>query len=339
MHAMLLQNNFQTRFAQRWQHLGNPHVRALTWLLDAPDMLDPEAPQWHGKIATLGEHCALDAADWLAALDANPQPMLDFLGATTMTRLGRYAEKLLAFYFAQHDMLQAYGVQVREGKNATIGEFDFLLHRGGRFLHWEFATKFYLLEPSGAGNEADYFVGPNLADTLGAKMIKILDRQLALSTHPAALAYLPQPVDAAQALVKGWLFYHPGDDIERAGIGLHPAHNRGFWCALNELQDDEDTVCKVLNRLEWLAPAQSAREQCITIAALRAQLEHQFVTDTMPVLIARMTPQHAHGDAMDEGRWVESERGFIVPNDWRERAGLRLRPELNLTGGSAGRLT
>ncbi len=307
---------FQARFAKRWHHLTNPHVRALAWLLDAPDMLDHTAPQWQGKIATLGANCAEVSADWLAALNADPQALDAYLGIMPYTRLGRYAEKLMAFYFAHQGILAAHGLQVQAGKNTTIGEFDFLLNAPQGLLHWEFATKFYLLEASGAGQQADYFVGPNLADTLGAKMQKILSRQLALASHPAAQMYLPQPVASAQALVKGWLFYHRNDAIPAAATGLTMAHCRGFWCALNEFEPAPQQQCVILQRLQWLAPAQIAPQQAISANDLRTQLDAHFVQDTMPVMVALLAPKG--------GLLVETARGFIVPDDWRQRAGERI---------------
>ena len=307
---------FQARFAQRWHHLDDVHVRALAWLLDAPDLLDAKAPQWQGKIATLGVDCADIAADWLNALNADPQPLHAYLGMLPYTRLGRYAEKLMAFHFGHLGMLAAHGLQVQAGKNATIGEFDFLLNASDGLLHWEFATKFYLLEASGAGQQADYFVGPNLADTLGAKMQKILSRQLALASHPAAQAYLPQPVTSAQALVKGWLFYHHDDVVPAAASGLANGHCRGFWCALSEFDSLPQQPCVVLQRLQWLAPAQVLPAQAITAHALRVQLEAHFERDSMPVMVALLAPL---GNTM-----VETARGFIVPDDWRQRAGARI---------------
>src|SRR5690606_30524607 len=105
--------------------------------------------------------------------------------------------------------------------------------------------------------DADYFVGPNLADTLGAKMHKIFDHQLLLSSHPAAQAVLPQSVAQAQALVKGWLFYRDGDGDEWAphAYGTSPSHCRGFWCALSEMENRSGDRYVILPRLQWLAPA------------------------------------------------------------------------------------
>jgi hypothetical protein len=309
-------SSFQSQFHRRWNHLNDPHVRALAWLLDAPDLLDPHAPQWQGKIATLAGDLNQDVADWLTALDCAPAALHAYLDVQPFTRLGRYAEKLLAFYFRHQDILMAHGVQVRAGKNDTVGEFDFLLHRGSDLVHWEFATKFYLLESSGIGQQPDYFVGPNLADTLGAKMHKILDRQLSLAQHPAAQRHLPQPVAAAQALVKGWLFYHDNDPMPVRSIGVAENHCRGFWCPLGELDGVVAERYAILNRLSWLAPAKIAAAQTLDKEALEHVLAAHFSHDTMPVLVALLLPQ---GEYL-----LETDRGFIVPDDWRSRAGERV---------------
>lgn len=291
--------------------LNDPHVRALAWLLDAPDLLDAEAPQWRGKVATLPP---IDAAtrDWLTAQDRAPDELYAFLGLQPFTRLGRYSEKLMAYYLRHRGMLAAHGVQVRVDKGDTVGEFDFLVHgEGGALLHWEFATKLYLLEPNGGGRQADYFVGPNLADTLGAKIHKIMDRQLSLSSHPAAQAHLPAPVRAAQALVKGWLFYQRGmAPLQPPGIS--PAHCRGFWCTLDEFDDLPAEQAVMLPRLGWLAPAKLSSAAVPERKSLRGMLEVHFASAGLPVLIALLAER---GCCM-----VETERGFVVSDNWRAQA-------------------
>jgi hypothetical protein len=308
--------SFQTQFHRRWNHLNDPHVRALAWLLDAPDLLDPQAPQWRGLIASLSGQTDQEVQNWMTALDREPGALHDYLGVQPYTRLGRYAEKLMAFYFRHQGVLFAHGVQVRAAKNDTIGEFDFLLRDGDDLVHWEFATKFYLLESSGAGLAADYFVGPNLADTLGAKMGKILDRQLLLSDHPAAQIHLPQSITSAQALVKGWLFYHEGDSQIAHTLGLSAQHCRGFWCALAELDSLQAPRYAVLPRLSWLAPAKVAIADSLDWQALHDALTSHFEQDTMPVMIALLDAQGDVG--------LEMDRGFVVPDDWRQRAGQRV---------------
>ena len=307
---------YQERFHQRWNFLTDPHVRTLAWLLDAPGLLDAQAVEWQGKIASI------DPVDdsvraWLCELDKAPQALHAALAIQPFTRLGRYAEKLMACYLEHSGRLFAHGVQVRTGKNETIGEFDFLLKQDNGLVHWEFATKLYLLESSGHGRHADYFVGPNLADTLGAKIRKIMDHQLALSTHPAAVLQLPMPVAAAQALVKGWLFYHGKTPVSERPQGISEVHCRGFWCTLEEAGKLDAESYAVLPRLSWLAPARLAPEEGESKEALCERLGKHFEQSSAPVLLAMLRRE---GDAL-----LEADRGFVVPDDWRSRAEVRIK--------------
>ena len=320
-------NCFQENFHRRWHHLRDSHVRALAWLLDAPDLLDPHARQWGGKIATLSPDPA-ELAAWLLALDAAPAGLHAFLNIPTMSRLGRYAEKLLAFYFSANGSLVAHGLQVQAARHDTIGEFDFLLREGADLVHWEFATKFYLFEAPAKVEGGDYFVGPNLADTLGAKMDKILHRQLALSRHPASQSYLPESVMHARALIKGWLFYHRDDTVALASSGVAVDHCRGFWCALAEFGLIEGDCFTVVPRLSWLAPTRVPLSDGMCRNDMAIWLIEHFARDAMPVMLARLRPETADERAASadgsEPMALESGRGFLVPDDWRARAGDRL---------------
>jgi hypothetical protein len=313
-------DNYQSCFERRWGHLRRARVRALAWLLDAPDLLDIHDPHWEGRIATLGPMTP-ETERWLAELDQDPSALDAALGSKVHTRLGLYAEKLMAFYFASQGRLVAHGVQVRDGPTATIGEFDFLLDAGPEGVqHIEFATKFYLLQGEVHGNIAasvDNFVGPNLADSLGRKMRKVFDRQLRLGSHPAAQALLPRPVTSAKALVKGWLFYPAGQYFAMDGITA--GHCRGFWCALSELEAMDADRFLILPRLQWLPPFRaSSATWMLDRAQLLAELADHFAASDTPVLVAVVREQ--------PGAIVETERGFIVPDNWRERAGARLHP-------------
>ena len=301
--------SFQARFEQRWGHLTQPRVRALAWLLDSPDLLDPASEHWGGRIASL-EPVTPCVAAWLGALQLDPSPLDAALGPKFYSRLGLYAEKLLAFYFEQHGLLQAHGLQVQVNRNDTVGEFDFLLKNmhgdASSLLHWEFATKFYLLEGAPDPGIFHHLIGPNLADTLGLKMRKILDKQLALARHPAAQGLLAQPVRAAQALVKGWLFYAIGTAPGMAGITAQ--HGHGFWCTPAQLPQQRYVV---LPRLQWLAPYKGRELEVLDAAALQAQLFDL----AQPVLVASV-------DNI-EGWEVERTRGFVVPQDWLRQAAAR----------------
>jgi hypothetical protein len=300
-------DRFQQGFESRWGHLTQPHVRALAWLLDSPDLLDPASPDWGGQIASLGPVTPAITA-WLGALQDDPSPLLTALGPKFYSRLGLYAEKLLAFYFEQQGLLQAHGLQVQLNRNDTVGEFDFLLHTpaGDALLHWEFATKFYLLEGAPDPGVFNHLIGPNLADTLGLKMRKILDKQLALSRHPAALSLLTQPVASARALVKGWLFYEHGKLAPMDGISS--GHGHGFWCTAQQVPQDQRYV--ILPKLQWLAPYKGTGVDVLYGDVLRKQLADL----PQPVLVAVV--KHVDG-------WeVEQRRGFIVPEDWTAQAAV-----------------
>jgi hypothetical protein len=303
-------------FHRRWGHLRRARVRALAWLLDAPDLLDVNDPGWNGKVATLGP-VTPEVAQWLADVDHDPSALDAALGSRMYTRLGLYAEKLMAFYFEQHGQLVAHGVQVRASPNDTVGEFDFLLDAGPEGVeHIEFATKFYLLEGQ-AARRFDELVGPNLADSLGKKMRKIVEHQLELGSHPAAQAVLPRPVVRSHALVKGWLFYPLGTWPSIAGISAQ--HCRGFWCSLDEIDQLAGEAFLILPKLQWLPPFRAMSATWIlNRAELHAELEAQFETNQSPVLVSVVNEQ--------PGCIEEVERGFIVPNDWRERAASRKMP-------------
>jgi len=315
--------DYQAAFARRWGMLTRPHVRALAWLLDSPDLLDAAAPDWVGRIAAPGPADAATAA-WLAALEHDPSALDAALGDRHYSRLGLYAEKLMAFYFAQRGELVAHGLQVRAARNDTVGEFDFLLEAGAGLRHIEFATKFYLLDSVDETSDFDLLVGPNLADTLGRKLRKIFDQQLELSRHPAAQGLLDRPVIAAQALVKGWLFYPDGQAPRLPGIG--PDHCRGRWHTLSGFAAAAGERFIVMPRLQWLAPlqvpAQPANDGTVAPtppalgrADLIPLLTEKFAADRSPVMVAAVR---------QEGDWlVEATRAFIVPDDWPERAAQR----------------
>ena len=292
---------YQAQFQQRWPHLQHPHVRSLAWLLDSPALLNGLHPRWTDQLAQLQPPDQVTTR-WLLALDQAPQPLVDFLALHPHTRLGHYAEKLLAFYFQSRGELFAHGVQVRS--HITIGEFDFLLDLPDGFEHWEFACKFYLLvEP---GKQLSDFVGPNLADNLCDKSRKIMDAQLALGLHEDAQKYLPRPLHAARALLKGWLFYPDSDSDTLAEI--EPDHCRGVWRRLSELNKTDGERFTVLPRLSWLAPARVSIAETAAGVELRQNLTHQFERDRRPVLVAVLTEC--------AGWWIETERMFVVPDDW-----------------------
>ena len=295
------EGNYQARFQQRWPHLTHPDVRNLAWLLDAPVLLNRQHPRWNGLLAELPE-VVQGTADWLAQLNRSPQPLLDFLAIHPHTRLGHYAENLLAYYFEWRGELVAHSLQVRG--RTTIGEFDFLLNTPDGFEHWEFACKFYLMvEPA---NTLANFVGPNLADNLNDKSRKIMQMQLALGQHDEAQKYLTAPLQAARALLKGWLFYPLADSATLPEIAEF--HCRGLWCRISDFDKIAGEHFLILTRLRWLAPARVSDVVTMSARQLQEHLAQQFAVDARPVLVVSLC---ALGASL-----IETERVFVVPDEW-----------------------
>jgi hypothetical protein len=303
--------NYQKLFHQEWQGLHDPHVRSLAWMLTSPSMLAKDSPVWHHKIANLilPEKSKLHA--WLLALDQQPTELHEALALHKHRRLGHYAENLLAFYLRHAGLLYLHGLQVHEDNFSTIGEFDFLLHEPDGLLHWEIATKFYLFEPGDELNHradlADY-LGPNLADTLAAKMDKIFHHQLALSHHLAAQKLLPKRVIAAKALIKGWLFYREQHFSQMSVEGVAEDHCRGYWWALKDLERLTIPYFLILERLQWLAPVQTRLDSVMEQGQLHDAIFRHFQRDNAPIMLALM---YKNGDVMQEYC-----RGMVVPDDW-----------------------
>lgn len=303
----------------RLDALREPAVRDLAWLLFSADLLRAQPPV--GMLASAFE--TLDelnaTVDWLLAMDADPGALRQDLAAARVTRLGRYAECLLA-WFLQHGPtahLIAANVPLRRA-GLTLGECDFLVEtRAGRRLHWELAVKCYLHAGDGRAQLADY-VGPNLQDRFDLKLTHVLDHQLPLSARAefASLGHIG-PWEP-QMFIKGWLFYRHGETLQDPEQ-IDPAHARGWWATRADwprFAAGHAEAWRVLPRLEWLAPRRHERGAAealgITFVDARA-LSERVAHQSGPTMVAAFCMD-------DAGRWTERSRGFIVPDDWAEKA-------------------
>lgn len=306
---------FQDVFHREFFQLRDKHVRALTWLLLSPSLLDERSPMWHRQIAHLSLPERSTLKRWLFELDAHPTPLHEVVNLHESLRLGHYAENLLAYFFQHEGILFGRSLQVNDRASHTIGEFDFLLYGHSGLIHLELATKFYLFQLPGhtmhRPSVFDY-LGPGLNDSLGTKMQKILGKQLTLSMHPAAQKAVPQGVSASKALVKGWLFYRATEREVNLVQGIAHGHCMGFWWTLDELKKLAIPNAMVLERLDWLAPAQCDPTDAMRKDLLIEMLERHFHIDQRPVLVTIM---RRNGDLMQEFC-----RGFVVPSDWPMKA-------------------
>jgi hypothetical protein len=320
--------------------LREPVVRDLAWLLLSADLLRAQPPL--GILASPfdTQHEADTTVAWLRALDANPLELQRDLAATRITRLGRYAERLLG-WFLQHGpaaRLVAAGVPLRRA-GVTLGECDFLLQTGrGARLHWELAVKCYLhagaerslsttqlnaqstpaLRFLPTARLADY-VGPNLKDRFDLKLAHLLNHQLPLSAREEFAAVGYAGPWTSQMFIKGWLFYRVGETPAEPPE-LDPSHGRGWWVTRHDwpaFAAAHASTWRVLPRLEWLAPrrhepgdtAETARIDFVDAGRLAGQTSHQ----SAPVMVAAFADDGA-------GNLLERSRGFIVPDDWPAQA-------------------
>ncbi|BAN22915.1 DUF1853 family protein [Caballeronia insecticola] len=310
---------------------GDVTVRDLAWLLFASDLLR----EGNDGVA-LARPCATPAERdatlaWLASLDAAPQALHDHARDPKFTRLGIYAESLLRYFLAHGPAarLIAANVPLRRQRR-TIGECDFLLEtQSGVRLHWELAVKFYLhiggddeLGTSHSSREArlaDY-VGPNLQDRFDLKHARLITHQLALTSRAEFAALGFEGPWQAQLYIKGRLFYHglKGDGVVPAPQ-IGDDHLRGWWLTASEWRAARCDAANgarawvVQPRMAWLASRRLDAAEAQALVAESAGIGARLEAAAAPTMIAAYVRDEAGG-------WVEESRGFIVPDDWPERA-------------------
>jgi hypothetical protein len=301
--------------------LSDPFVRDLAWLLLSPPLLRAQPPV--GELAMTFESAdeAAATAAWLLELDRDPSRLREAIAATGIVRLGRYAECLLGYFLRRGPAarLVAANIALRLA-GRTIGECDFLIETAsGRRLHWELAVKCYLHAGGDRAELADY-VGPNLQDRFDLKLAHLLGHQLPLSAREefGTLGYAGPW--RAQMLVKGWLFYR-WRFAAPVAHAVDPAHHRGFWVTRGEwpafCADRAGALWRVLPRLAWLAPRPPVSNDSVDAMGLSlpAVLGQRLAQQNGPTMVAAFERTAEH-----DGSWRETDRGFVVPDEWPELA-------------------
>jgi len=294
--------------------LHHPWVRDLAWLLHAPDIIESAHPG-RPTLEELGLGDAACRKTWLHALDAEPQRLVPYIGATPPRRLGHYHERLwhALLDLAPATRLLATNIMIHEA-GRTLGELDVIYTDAqGHPVHLELAIKYYLGLREGPGDERHpaRWIGPGCADSLARKHYHTRHHQLPLAHHPRSMACLnalgidPSSLHQRSAML-GMLFYPwPG-----AIAAPHPARTtatHGNWLAWQDwpvLRDHlaAGTLGAPLHKPHWLALPEV--ETYRPLARLEAELEMHF-TDTS-------APRQYHLQAPDGTQ----RRVFIVPDDW-----------------------
>jgi hypothetical protein len=303
----------------------DPAVRDLAWLLVSPDLLSTSRAG-----APLARPAAKESERetmlaWLAALDRNPAELHVQVHKPSLTRLGFYAEALLEYFLAHgpHARLIAANIPLRTA-GLTLGEVDFLLEnvRGER-LHWELAVKFYLHIGEGGGSDTlAHYVGPNLQDRFDLKHARLLNHQLGLSARDEFASLGFEGPWCAELFVKGRLFYRDSD----LGLALNTPpeladdHLRGWWKTASEWQDSKaDGLFASLPRLGWMAERMLLAQEGEALVEQTAVLSERVATLASPIMVARYE-RYERSNSVTGDVWREHSRGFIVPDEWPERA-------------------
>lgn len=256
-----------------WWKLTRPAVRDLASLLTAP-------PLWRSG-AELGVRTLLGERGFrfLLALDAEPQPLENFLAAHTPfgRRLGLYAEALLAFWFghAPHAQLSAHNLQV-VSDGLTVGAADFVAVLNGKPYHIELTCKYYGCADGRTAN----LCGLSRTDRLTAKAAK-LPQQLMLLKFPDGLRTLCQhglPTGLQPVSIVRGMAFLPHDTP--AQPPLNPIAWRGAYVSdWAEHVFSPDKRYAPLDRMAYLAPARLPEVETLDAEAVQAAVQHGLVAE------------------------------------------------------------
>jgi len=253
---------------------------------------------------------ATSSASLWTALKTHPEGIPDDMREQRRAPIGRYFERLVAFWLAKQPGVSNFHENLRvQGASETLGEIDMLFTYALHVYHWELAVKFYL----GVGDlsSASSWHGPRARDRLDTKLDKLLGKQLQLPSHPeaaACLAALGMTSPESYAFVKGYLF-HPIDCWQDRSVelpaGVNPDHKRGWWLPVQrcgELHSLPAAGWQILQKPDWLAPWRGEPE--ILPSELTTSLA-RCVGEYGPTMLAAVG---------DDGS--ELHRGFVVPETW-----------------------
>jgi len=255
--------------------------------------------------------------DWPACEPAEvvSESVQNFCDQHARHRVGQYFEDLVHFYLKAvlNNEIVEYGLQIQEG-GRTVGELDFLYREaGGDLHHCETAVKFYLYIPE-SNESGSQFIGPNAADNFERKMQRLFEHQLKLSEDR-----FPGVVKR-EAFVKGRIFYHSLRDApEELPAELAPDHLRGVWIYESELDwlrsIGDETKFRAVRKPLWLGPdlVKFDDSELRTVDEICGQLRQHFTERRTPQLINALIP---HGEV-----WRESQRVFVVSDQWPNDAG------------------
>ena len=270
----------------------------LIWTINSPSLIQTPA-------GTL-------APNWPACQESDfaPEALRSWCESRRPYRGRRYFQALAHFYLQSvcgFEIVEQ-GLQIQEN-GRTVGELDFLYrNQEGELCHCETAVKFFLHTPE-SNDSGSHFIGPNSADNLERKTRRLFEHQLRLSENR-----FPD-VNRREAFVKGRIFYHPLTPAPTALPELLARdHLKGSWIRESELDllevSDAEARFRIARKPHWLAPdhADLADATLLTVDGLRLRLESHFTK--------KRTPQLVNALSENDEQWQESDRVFVVSDQW-----------------------
>ncbi|MDR5805444.1 DUF1853 family protein [Caballeronia sp. LZ001] len=163
------------------------------------------------------------------------------------------------------------------------------------------------------------YVGPNLQDRFDLKHARLLTHQSTLTARPEFIALGYEGPWEPRLFIKGRLFYRDEGVASAPEIGEQ--HLRGWWMTASDWREKRGTASNahyerawiVQPRLAWLASRRLRADDANALLAEASVIHARLQEIAMPTMIAAYRRD-------DAGNWSEESRGFIVPDDWPERA-------------------
>ena len=295
---------------------GSNCVRDLAWAIFSPPMV-PHIDTDRGTAHAPQFELTPVRAQWLADLDANPAPLLNFLAQRRCRFLGIYFESLWRFFLSQDNevtLLASNRQVIEEGR--TIGEFDvfYRCHRRNAVVHLELAVKFYLGLPIIADTDlqqSSFWLGPNCVDRLDLKINHLRAHQLPLISHASAQDWLHQEQlqpDIQETAFHGYLYY-PWQTTAPAPNVADAQHLRSFWLRDNQLEklQEHSKKYRIVPRLQWLCAHHVDDGEWQTF---------DVFTDNVGSELNGALMQPVLCEAADTDSALAVRRFFVVPQDW-----------------------
>lgn len=332
--------------AEPWSELRHPLVRNLAWCIFSPSLAQtPQNLLGSDQDASTVRMCQPSFTDedrqFLRLLDQSPAPLEKWMSSNHTTRLGFQFEYYWQFWwrYRQTGYEHRFNVQLTQG-GKTLGELDALSWNPEtrELTHSEMAVKFYLgiesklLPAHKRSQESFSWVGPNIIDRFDLKWDQLSHRQLQhlQSSEINIDDIVPVHWECSQLhtklIMRGRLFYPFDGDLEGSQLPyINPHHHRGTWMRQSQFFEhlkgncaDSDHARRrwmALQRSQWFAPlcidsrvGDVTGNASVNNEEVIRTLSNHFESYRQPVQVAALF--------LTNGLWQETERVFIVPDQW-----------------------